>query len=122
VGRLPTTGGREPGRGGRGAGGGGRGRRALVEPTYEAWYGVPTMPRLDLSHPEARRYFLDVAVHWLTEHGVDGWRMDVARYVDPGFWRTSAGPASRPGPTATCWPRSWATPPLAAGGPFRRHQ
>jgi len=58
----------------------------LVEPTYEAWYGVPTMPRLNLAHPEARRYFLDVGTYWLREHGIDGWRMDVARYVDPDFW------------------------------------
>ena len=61
-------------------------RGMLVEPTYEAWYGVPTMPRVNLAHPEARRYFLDVASYWLREHGIDGWRMDVARYVDPGFW------------------------------------
>lgn len=58
----------------------------LVEPTYEAWYGVPTMPRVNLAQPEARRYFLDVAAYWLREHGLDGWRMDVARYVDPDFW------------------------------------
>jgi glycosidase len=58
----------------------------IVEPTYEAWYGVPTMPRVDLAHPDARRYFLDVAAYWLREHRIDGWRMDVARYVDPDFW------------------------------------
>lgn len=57
-----------------------------VEPTYEAWYDVPTMPRLDLSHPAARAYVLDVARHWLAEYDVDGWRMDVARYIDPAFW------------------------------------
>ncbi len=58
----------------------------LVDPTYEAWYGVPTMPRVNLAHPEARRYFLEVAAHWLRERGIDGWRMDVTRYVDPDFW------------------------------------
>lgn len=57
-----------------------------VEPTYEAWYGVPTMPRLDLSHPAARGYVLDVAKHWLVNYDIDGWRMDVARYIDPDFW------------------------------------
>lgn len=59
---------------------------APVETTYEAWYGVPTMPRIDLSHPPARRHVLDVAAHWLSEFDVDGWRMDVARYVDRDFW------------------------------------
>lgn len=57
-----------------------------IEPSYEAWYGVPTMPRVNLANPEARRYMLDVAAHWPREHGVDGWRMDVVRYVDPDFW------------------------------------
>jgi cyclomaltodextrinase / maltogenic alpha-amylase / neopullulanase len=57
-----------------------------VEPTYQAWYSVPTMPRVDLSHPEARGYMLEVAAHWPREYGIDGWRMDVARYVDPDFW------------------------------------
>lgn len=57
-----------------------------VETNYEAWYGVPTMPRVDLSNPEARQYFTDVATHWIREYDIDGWRMDVARYVDPDFW------------------------------------
>lgn len=56
------------------------------EPTYASWYGVPTMPRLMLSNPEARQYFLDVATHWINEYGIDGWRMDVARYIDHDFW------------------------------------
>jgi len=57
-----------------------------VETNYEAWYGVPSMPRINLANVEARRYFLDVAIHWITEYGIDGWRMDVARYVDDDFW------------------------------------
>jgi len=56
------------------------------EPTFDAWYGVPTMPRVNLQHPEARRYMLDVAAHWVREYDIDGWRMDVARYVDTDFW------------------------------------
>jgi neopullulanase len=57
-----------------------------VEPSYEAWYGVPTLPRINLANPEARAYFLDVATFWIKEFGIDGWRMDVARYVDFDFW------------------------------------
>lgn len=57
-----------------------------VELPYEAWYDVATMPRVDLANPEARRYMLDVATYWPREYGIDGWRMDVARYVDPDFW------------------------------------
>lgn len=57
-----------------------------VEPTYEAWYGVASMPRVDLANSEARAYMLDVAAFWVREYGIDGWRMDVTRYVDLDFW------------------------------------
>jgi neopullulanase len=58
-----------------------------VECSYEAWYGVPSLPRINLASPAARRYFLDVAGRWVRDFGIDGWRMDVARYVDFDFWR-----------------------------------
>ena len=57
-----------------------------VSPTYEAWYGVPSFPRVNLADPGARAHFLDVARYWVREFGIDGWRMDVARYVDFHFW------------------------------------
>jgi glycosidase len=57
-----------------------------IETTYESWYGVPSMPRLNLANPGARRYLLEVASGWVAEAGIDGWRMDVARYVDFDFW------------------------------------
>ena len=57
-----------------------------VETTYESWYGVASMPRVNLADPEARHYMLEVAADWVRDSGIDGWRMDVARYVDPDFW------------------------------------
>ncbi len=57
-----------------------------AEPTYDAWYGVPTMPRVNLQNREARAYFLDTARFWLEEYDIDGYRMDVTRYVEPDFW------------------------------------
>lgn len=61
-------------------------RGPTTEATYECWSGVPSMPRVNLANPEARRYMIDVATHWVEGYGIDGWRMDVARYVDPDFW------------------------------------
>jgi len=57
------------------------------EPTYEAWYNVPNMPKLNLSNPATRQYFLDVTTYWLREFDIDGWRMDVARHIAPDFWQ-----------------------------------
>ncbi|MBN1179038.1 MAG: glycoside hydrolase family 13 protein, partial [Anaerolineae bacterium] len=62
------------------------GEGPLVEPTYLAWYGVLDMPKLNQRNPETRAYFLDVAAHWLREFDIDGWRMDVARHIEPDFW------------------------------------
>ncbi len=61
-------------------------RGLAVEPTYESWYGVASMPRINLANPDARRYMLEIAAEWPRLAGIDGWRMDVARYVDPDFW------------------------------------
>lgn len=58
----------------------------LIEPTYEAWFGVINMPKINQSNPETRAYFLNVARHWLTEYEMDGWRMDVAQHVVDDFW------------------------------------
>jgi glycosidase len=69
-----------------------------VEPTYECWYGVASMPRVNLANPEARHYMLDVTAHWISEAGIDGWRMDVARYVDPDFWIDFRQAARKAGP------------------------
>lgn len=62
------------------------GEGPVVRTTYEAWYGVPTMPRVDLQHQGARRFMLDVVNHWVERFDIDGWRMDVVRYIDHDFW------------------------------------
>jgi cyclomaltodextrinase len=59
----------------------------FIETTYDSWYGVPSMPRFDLTNPETRAYLLDVGRHWLTRFDADGIRMDVARYIELEVWR-----------------------------------
>ncbi len=57
-----------------------------LETTYDSWFGVPSMPRLALHNPEPHAHALETARYWLREFDIDGWRMDVARYVDDDFW------------------------------------
>ena len=49
--------------------------------TYESWWDVPSLPKLDHRSPELRRRLYDgpgsVIAHWL-QRGLDGWRVDVA--------------------------------------------
>lgn len=57
-------------------------------PNYETFaHEVATMPKLMTQYPDVREYLLDVAVHWVKEFGIDGWRLDVANEIDHQFWR-----------------------------------
>lgn len=42
---------------------------------YRCWWGVGTLPQLNTSNPEVRRYLINVAIYWL-EKGFDGMRID----------------------------------------------
>jgi glycosidase len=58
----------------------------IIEPSYDAWMNVITMPEFNLRNPETRQYFLDVTRYWIEEYKIDGWRMDVVPFVTPDFW------------------------------------
>jgi cyclomaltodextrinase len=54
---------------------------------YEAWVGLPALPKLNTDNPQVREYLMQVAEHWL-RLGIDGWRLDVAKEITtPGFWQ-----------------------------------
>jgi neopullulanase len=53
---------------------------------YQAWWGLPALPKLNTGNPDVREYLLSVAEHWL-RFGIDGWRLDVPGEIDdPPFW------------------------------------
>ena len=70
--------------------------------------GEPSVPRdekgkltdwtdvaqLDYKNPAVRREIIDAMRYWLTEFGVDGFRVDVAGFIPYDFWR-EAVPAVR---------------------------
>ena len=54
---------------------------------YEAWAGLPALPKLDTDNPEVREFLFGVAEHWL-RFGIDGWRLDVPEEIaDEAFWQ-----------------------------------
>lgn len=57
------------------------------DPPYEAWYGFPSMPKLNTTNPETEKYLLSVADYWTKDVGIDGMRLDVGNEVDQNFWR-----------------------------------
>ncbi|TDC37962.1 glycoside hydrolase family 13 protein [Micromonospora sp. 15K316] len=57
--------------------------RGELEPSYDSWNGVPSLPKLNWGSAELRRRFAtapdSVLRRWLREpYGLDGWRVDVA--------------------------------------------
>ena len=54
---------------------------------YEAWWGLPALPKLNTGNPEVREFLFRVAEHWL-RFGIDGWRLDVPTEIDDeAFWQ-----------------------------------
>lgn len=53
--------------------------------SYASFFGVKSLPQVNLRHPAARQYVLEAARHWL-ELGVDGYRVDYAVGPTPDFW------------------------------------
>ncbi len=53
---------------------------------YEAFFNLPTLPKLNTDHEAVRRYLTESACYWVEEVGVDGFRMDHAHGTSVGFW------------------------------------
>lgn len=75
--------------------------KARPRPTYETWgRDIWWMPRLMTENPDVRKYLLDVAVYWIREAGIDGWRLDVAGELGHEFLRELRKAVKRAKPDA----------------------
>lgn len=54
---------------------------------YQTCGGAVFLPKLNISNPAVRKYLLEVAIFWIREVGIDGWRLDVPWKVPLDFWR-----------------------------------
>ena len=53
---------------------------------YKSFFGVKTMPQVNLAFPDARDWMIDNALYWLQEFDIDGYRLDYAHGPGPDFW------------------------------------
>ncbi len=54
---------------------------------YSAWWGLPSLPKLNTTTLAVREFLWRVATHWL-EFGIDGWRLDTPSEIDDDtFWQ-----------------------------------
>ena len=54
---------------------------------YETFAACEYMPKFNTSNPKVQRYLLDIAVHYIKEYDIDGWRLDVSDEISHYFWR-----------------------------------
>lgn len=54
--------------------------------SYQTCGGTWYLPKLNTMNPDVADYFLRVAVHWIEEASIDGWRADVPWKVPLEFW------------------------------------
>lgn len=54
---------------------------------YETFASCNYMPKLDTSNPKVRDFLTGIAVHYIKEYHIDGWRLDVSDEVSHDFWR-----------------------------------
>jgi glycosidase len=54
--------------------------------TYATFFGVPLLPKINTHNPEVAEYFSGMASRYLTEVGVDGFRLDHAIGPPLVFW------------------------------------
>ena len=54
---------------------------------FEAWAGLPMLPKFNTDNPGVRQFIFDVAKYWI-DFGIDGWRLDVPNEIDDdAFWQ-----------------------------------
>ena len=54
---------------------------------YECFAACDYMPKFNTSNPEVCQFLISVAVYWIKEFDIDGWRLDVSDEVSHDFWR-----------------------------------
>nr|MCR5153493.1 glycoside hydrolase family 13 protein [Lachnospiraceae bacterium] len=55
---------------------------------YETFASCTYMPKLNTGNPEVQKYLIDIAVHYIKEYDIDGWRLDVSDEISHDFWRS----------------------------------
>ena len=54
---------------------------------YECFAACNYMPKLNTANEEVQDFLLEIAIYWIREVDIDGWRLDVSDEVSHDFWR-----------------------------------
>jgi cyclomaltodextrinase / maltogenic alpha-amylase / neopullulanase len=70
---------------------------------YQTYFGVRSMPCLNLDHPEVCQWMIDIACYWLREFDIDGFRLDHANGPGPSFWSDFWAACKQEKPDSFCF-------------------
>ena len=70
---------------------------------YRTFFGVRSMPQVNLANESARQWMIDIARFWLTEFGIDGFRLDHANGPGPEFWTEFQMACKQANPESFCF-------------------
>ncbi|MFK7846836.1 MAG: glycoside hydrolase family 13 protein [Rhodothermales bacterium] len=74
---------------------------------YDAWWGLPALPKLNTKNIDVQQYILDIATYWIN-FGIDGWRLDVPAEIDDDhFWQQFRRVVKRANPDAYICGEIW---------------
>ncbi|GAB4439962.1 MAG: alpha-amylase family glycosyl hydrolase [Anaerolineae bacterium] len=79
---------------------------------YRAFFGLHKMPQVNLAHPDARRWMIDIGRYWLRAFDVDGYRLDHANGPGPDFWSDFQAACKAEKPDCFCFGEIVETPDI----------
>ena len=82
-------------------------RPDLDNMNYECFAACNYMPKWNTNNNEVQNFLLHIAVKWIKEYGIDGWRLDVADEVSHDFWRNFRKAVKNEKPDAIIIGENW---------------
>ena len=82
-------------------------RPDLDDMNYECFAACNYMPKWNTNNNEVQNFLLHIAVKWIREYGIDGWRLDVADEVSHDFWRNFRKAVKNEKPDAIIIGENW---------------
>lgn len=58
-----------------------------VKCNYQCFGFCNYMPKFNTSNPQVQEYLREIAIYWVKNFDIDGWRLDVSDEVSHDFWR-----------------------------------
>ena len=77
------------------------------EVNYECFSVCHYMPKWNTSNPEVQDFLIRIAVHWIQEYHIDGWRLDVSDEVSHHFWRRFRQAVKKANPACVIIGENW---------------